>query len=367
LWICWETVVLLLPLLLLPLLTLSVIAGNEKDLEQISLAGSSPSSLFFFLQRLPVEDGENSVKGTFLLVVVLIIALVIGIAAFFQGKKSSEPANPVENRGDFQVNLSITKEEELKKALEENIDLYIKKIENIKKNANGKNKTEIISLCDQILDKSKKLKEKGQSQDLTAPLGDSEAAKIMAEKEVLKVEIYDLQKKLLKIYLSDSSMLAKELLDKCNQKTIICEGNAYNDLISQYKKGHLPNGYILYPPLLDLLNNAANAGYKFNISVLSSGHNPGSYHEVGAAVDIYAIDDNGKNVELINYSKSPFSSDRPDVKLVNFLLSGSYDVSRDIIYENIDSGNVKISGNANFLNDIPPHADHIHIEFNKGR
>jgi len=143
------------------------------------------------------------VGGAILAIIVIVIIIIVVFGLIFRlGKSGNEPIRAYENRGEVQLPLSLTKEEELKKALEEDPAALIKNMETIKKNATGKNKDQIIQLCDQIIEQANILKEKGQAQKVDKDQTDEANAKIKGEKETAKAKIYDLIKKLVPLLYS---------------------------------------------------------------------------------------------------------------------------------------------------------------------
>lgn len=130
----------------------------------------------------------------FIIIVVIIAVIVLG-PMLDTGKFGNVKAEAVGNSGNYKVVSALSKADELKKTLETNLEEFITRIEEIKKNASGDNKDKIITLCDQILKESNELKsistqnirkmsaeDKGKKEELTV--------KIMAQIKELVSLVY---------------------------------------------------------------------------------------------------------------------------------------------------------------------------------
>lgn len=148
-------------------------------------------------------------------VIIAIIAIILFAAILWHsGKLPPETANAAGDYGQIQANLAASKIETLKKALDENVDVFIKQINRIKSLTAGKNKEAIKIKCDEIIKNANELK------NLPA-VGSSETGGggpgTAGMKETSKIKIMDQVKELILLF---------DVVDIAIMETGVCDGNS---------------------------------------------------------------------------------------------------------------------------------------------
>lgn len=126
------------------------------------------------------------------IIVIIVLFLIIGPLLKSLGKEGHIEAKAYENSGNYNVTLSLSKFENLKKALETNSDEFIKMIEKEKKNESQRQKPreEVIKLCNEIIAKTNELK------NLSSAGKENADPAQKGKKEAIKVQILALTQQL---------------------------------------------------------------------------------------------------------------------------------------------------------------------------
>ncbi len=148
--------------------------GGATVAEAATAAETTAAAGGFFAAATPLWIALLII-GILLVLIVIIVPLIKS-----SGKEGHAPTQPYVNSGNYSAVVSLSKEEELKKLLDQNLDQFVVEIEKIKKNASGDNKDKIVELCDKIIEQAKILNEKTQDGTKADPKekGEKESAKI---------------------------------------------------------------------------------------------------------------------------------------------------------------------------------------------
>lgn len=167
-----------------------------------------------------------SMGGGWVVVIIIVIVLVVllTMALFSFGRRGHVQATAHQNSADFAVVLSVSRIDELKRSLDVNIDKFILDIEEIKKIEGEKqnSNSEVLSLCDQIVQKAKSLK------GLSAAGIEGGNPENKSEKEKLKIEIINLVKKMIPMIFTSVPCLHQPSSGWCGQTStmmLICAHN----------------------------------------------------------------------------------------------------------------------------------------------
>lgn len=307
-------------------------------------------------------------------IAVIGIIVVVSMTLWHSGKTPPETANAAGDYGQIQANSVNSRIDTLKKALEENVDDFIKQIEDIK-NSSKRNKKEgeITKLADEIIKDANELK----NLPAVDPANPSANGTTAGKKEELKAKIMDKVEVLIKLITSDSSALAQELLKRIQEGKATCYPHACKDLQDQAQSGHAYNSsgnqVVLNPAMLNtLLTLIDQYNFNFEISTFTSGHNQyvadsdpprESRHYSGNAVDIFNIKGSGgNNLSVFSGNNSTNLSVRIDLKMADILKQISN--ASQIIYNNDPrSGSYGILSNGGKYMTASGHTDHIHLGY----
>lgn len=155
---------------------------------------SGPASAGGIFATIATTAGAGAPIWITILVIIIVVVIVVIVGPLLKslGKEGHIQAQAYENSGQYNTTLAPSKFEVLKKALETNPDEFIKMIEKEKKLQNEKSKPdqEVIKICDDIIEKTKEMKE-------LAPAGEEGAdPDKKGDKEKIKVQILELTQKL---------------------------------------------------------------------------------------------------------------------------------------------------------------------------
>lgn len=311
------------------------------------------------------------VIGAIILIVIAVLGVAILLGGCSFGKNGHIETKAVANRGSIQTTLVASKLDNFKDSLDENLDKSTEIIKEIKNNASGDDKSEIIKTCDEVLKKIEELK------SIPAPSKEKANEEDIKKREQLKNEIIELAKKIINYTSYNSTQLAQTILERINSGKASCYPGACTDLKSQANNGYVYNSrsqkYILKEEMLRVLLEVIDLGYNIEISTLASSHPgnwPNSRHHYGEAVDIFVVD----GVSLVKYCNSNETSNRRDLEVVDYLKKNSG--AKQIIYDNdyrMTSNTETIIGGGYYDNDVSVygyhkacdtgHNNHIHMGY----